>query len=65
MRQVRPAQIPYLTRVLLRTQRMMKAEEKAARLPAIMTVPMILFILPCLFIVLIGPAIIQVLETFK
>ena len=26
MRQVRPAQIPYLTRVLLRTQRMMKAE---------------------------------------
>ena len=26
MRQIRPAQIPYLTRVLLRTQRMMKAE---------------------------------------
>ena len=26
MRQVRPAQIPYLTRVLLRTQRMMKAQ---------------------------------------
>jgi tight adherence protein C len=48
-----------------RDDRMMKAEEKAARLPAIMTVPMILFILPCLFIVLIGPAIIQVLDTFK
>lgn len=48
-----------------RDERMMRAEEKAARLPAIMTVPMILFILPCLFIVLIGPAIIQVLETFK
>jgi tight adherence protein C len=48
-----------------RDERMMKAEEKAARLPAIMTVPMILFILPCLFVVLIGPAIIQVLETFK
>ena len=27
MRQIRPAQIPYLTRVLLRTQRMMKASE--------------------------------------
>jgi tight adherence protein C len=48
-----------------RDERMMKAEEKAARLPAIMTVPMILFILPALFIVLIGPAIIQVLDTFK
>ncbi len=48
-----------------RDDRMMKAEEKAARLPAIMTVPLILFILPCLFIVLIGPAIIQVLDTFK
>jgi tight adherence protein C len=48
-----------------RDDRMMKAEEKAARLPAIMTVPLILFILPCLFVVLIGPAIIQVMETFK
>jgi tight adherence protein C len=48
-----------------RDERMMKAEEKAARLPAIMTVPMILFILPALFIVLIGPAIIQVIDTFK
>jgi tight adherence protein C len=48
-----------------RDDRMMKAEEKAARLPAIMTVPLILFILPCLFVVLIGPAIIQVIETFK
>lgn len=38
MRQVRPAQIPYLTRVLLRTQRMMKAEtylreHEASRIP--------------------------------
>ena len=48
-----------------RDERMMRAEEKAARLPAIMTVPMIIFILPTLFIVLIGPAIIQVMETFK
>jgi len=48
-----------------RDERMMKAEEKAARLPAIMTVPMIVFILPALFVVLIGPAIIQVLDTFK
>jgi tight adherence protein C len=44
-----------------RNMRMMKAEEKAARLPATMTVPMILFILPPLFVVLIGPAIIHVM----
>ena len=48
-----------------RDQRMMKAEEKAGRLPATLTVPMILFILPTLFVVLIGPAIIQVVHTFR
>lgn len=40
----------------LRTERMLKAEEKAARLPAVMTMPMVLFILPPLIIVLLGPA---------
>ncbi len=39
-----------------RNERMMRAEEKAARLPAIMTIPLILFILPTLFIVILGPA---------
>jgi tight adherence protein C len=39
-----------------RNERMMRAEEKAARLPAIMTVPLIVFILPVLFIVILGPA---------
>ncbi len=47
-----------------RDERMLKAEEKAARLPALLTVPMILFILPPLFIVLLGPAIIQVMDNF-
>lgn len=46
-----------------RNARMMKAEQKAARLPAVLTVPMITFILPPLFVVLIGPAVVQVLNT--
>jgi tight adherence protein C len=45
-----------------REQRLLKAEEKAARLPATLTVPMIVFILPTLFIVLIGPAILDVYD---
>jgi tight adherence protein C len=44
-----------------RDTRLMKAEEKAARLPATLTVPMIMFVLPPLFVVLIGPAILQAL----
>lgn len=46
-----------------RTQRMLRAEQKAARLPAIMTVPMIVFILPTLFVVIIAPAIIKLIGT--
>ena len=39
-----------------REMRMQEAERKAASLPAKLTVPMILFFLPCLFVVIIGPA---------
>lgn len=46
-----------------RNERMMLAEEKAAKLPAIMTVPMIVFILPSLFMVIIGPVVLRVLDT--
>jgi tight adherence protein C len=47
-----------------RNERMMRAEEKAARLPAIMTVPLILFILPVLFIVILGPAACDISDAF-
>jgi tight adherence protein C len=43
-----------------RDMRMSEAEKKAAALPPKLTVPMILFFLPVLFVVILGPAIIQV-----
>ncbi len=47
-----------------RDARMMRAEEKAASLPAQLTVPMIVFFLPVIFLVVLGPAAIQVRDTF-
>jgi tight adherence protein C len=46
-----------------REQRMANAEKKAAALPAKLTVPMILFFLPCLFVVILGPAIMKIMHT--
>ena len=46
-----------------RDERMNKAEKKAGALPAQLTVPMIAFFLPVLFIVLLGPAIIKTMQT--
>jgi tight adherence protein C len=48
-----------------RDMRMMEAEKKAASLPPKLTVPMILFFLPVLFVVIMGPAVIQVMATVK
>ena len=44
-----------------RDSRMMEAEKKAAGLPPKLTVPMILFFLPVLFVVIMTPAVIQVM----
>jgi tight adherence protein C len=48
-----------------REMRMHAAEQKAAALPAKLTVPMILFFLPCLFVVILGPAIMQIMHMTK
>ena len=48
-----------------RDMRMSEAEKKAAALPPKLTVPMILFFLPVLFIVILGPAAIKVMETMR
>lgn len=47
-----------------REARMAIAEKKAGALPAQLTVPMILFFLPVLFVVVLGPAIIQAMRNF-
>ncbi len=48
----------------MREMRMSEAERKAAALPPMLTVPMIVFFLPALFIVILGPAAISVSATF-
>jgi len=45
-----------------REMRMAEAEKKAAALPAKLTVPMILFFLPCLFVVIMGPAVMKIMH---
>jgi len=48
----------------MRQQMLTRFEERAARLPVMLTMPMILFIFPCLFIVIGGPAVIQLGRAF-
>ncbi|WP_306151024.1 type II secretion system F family protein [Roseovarius sp. MMSF_3281] len=45
-----------------RASRLLKIEEKAGRVPALMTIPLIAFIMPALFVVLIGPAALNILD---
>jgi tight adherence protein C len=47
----------------LRVQRSQKAEEKAAKLPVKILFPMLLFIFPAIFVVVIGPAAIQITKS--
>ena len=48
----------------MRMKRRLKAEEKAAQLPVKLMVPLILFIFPCLMVVIIGPGAIQLMNNF-
>ncbi len=47
-----------------RSQRFQRAEELAAKLPVKLVIPMIVFIFPTLFIVIMGPTVIRVWELF-
>lgn len=48
----------------LRNDGLLKLEEQANRMPVLLTVPMILFILPSLFLIIGGPAFLRVLDAF-
>jgi tight adherence protein C len=48
----------------MRQEMLTRFEERAARLPVLLTLPMVVFILPCMFIVAAGPAVIRIMHAF-
>lgn len=49
----------------MRHERLIEFEEKAARLPALLVLPLTLFILPCLVLLLAGPSFVQLIASFN
>jgi tight adherence protein C len=49
----------------MRTTRLLRMEQRAARMPVLLTIPLMCFILPSLVIVCAGPAILQGIDAFK
>ena len=49
----------------MRQTMLTRFEARAARIPVLLTIPMILFILPCVFVVVAGPAAVEVMRTMN
>jgi tight adherence protein C len=48
----------------MREKRRQRAEEKAMKAPVKMLLPLVIFIFPTIFIILLGPAMIQIMDSF-
>jgi tight adherence protein C len=59
------AQVLRVQSAEMRVKRRQRAEEKAQQVPVKITVPLIFFILPCLFIAVMGPAILSILDNLS
>ncbi len=49
----------------MRNDRLLRLEERANRLPGLLTFPVMLLIMPTIFLIVGGPAVIKILDTFK
>jgi tight adherence protein C len=49
----------------MRVKRRQRAEQKAMKLPVLVLFPLLLFIFPVIFIVILGPAVIKIIEAFS
>ncbi|NHA00013.1 secretion protein F [Nocardioides sp. W3-2-3] len=49
----------------IRVKRRQYAEEKAQQVPVKIMIPLVLFILPCLLIVVIGPPVLNAIDAFR
>lgn len=54
-----------LLAIEMRNDRLLRLEEKAARLPILLMIPLAMFILPCLFIVVAGPAALRMIAAMS
>ena len=59
------AQSLRLGAVEMRNDQMTLLEERASRLPALMTIPVMLFIMPTIFLIIGGPAALRLIDTFR
>jgi tight adherence protein C len=51
--------------VEMRADQMTLLEERASRLPALMTIPVMIFIMPTIFLIIGGPAALRLIDTFR
>jgi tight adherence protein C len=49
----------------MRAERQARIEERAARLPVLLAIPMMMFILPCLLMIIGTPVVIRIMDLFK